>query len=129
MPWSGGAVSRRAALRALGLLGGLAVLPGCAADFSGTRLRVATGAVEGGYYAVGMALARVWQHDLALRVPPDVMSTKGSIDNLQLLLAGAIRRGVLPGRRGGRPADPVGARGPDGARARWPASTTTWCTW
>jgi len=88
MPWSGGAVSRRAALRTLGLLGGLAVLPGCTADFSGTRLRVATGAVEGGYYAVGMALARVWQHDLALRVPPDVMSTQGSIDNLQMLLAG-----------------------------------------
>jgi len=88
MPGSGGAVDRRAVLRALGLLGGLAVLPGCASDFVDTRLTLATGAIEGGYFALGTALAEAWRRELRLRDRPAVLSTKGSIDNLRLLTSG-----------------------------------------
>ena len=89
MPGSGGAVRRRTVLRALGLLGGLAVLPACAADFAETRLTLATGAMEGGYFAVGTALAEAWRRELGLRTKPAVLSTKGSLDNLRLLTGGS----------------------------------------
>ncbi len=84
-----GAVDRRTALRALGLVGGLVLLPGCGADFADTRLRLATGAMEGGYFAVGSALARAWQRELALPATPDVLSTRGSVDNVRLLAGGS----------------------------------------
>jgi uncharacterized protein len=89
MPGSGGAVRRRTVLRALGLLGGFAVLPACGAAFAETRLTLATGAMEGGYFAVGTALAEAWRRELGLRTKPAVLSTKGSLDNLRLLTGGS----------------------------------------
>jgi uncharacterized protein len=89
MPGSGEAVGRRAVLRALGLLGAVAALPGCAASFADARLTLATGAMEGGYFAVGTALAEAWRRQLQLRTKPTVLSTQGSIDNLRLLTSGA----------------------------------------
>lgn len=89
MQAAGVAVDRRTALRAIGLLGMAAVLPACASSFAGTRLTLGSGAVEGGYFAVGTALAQAWQEQLQLDTPPRVLSTKGSIDNLRLLASGA----------------------------------------
>jgi uncharacterized protein len=89
MPGFPAALNRRRMLRALGLLGGLALLPGCSADFADARLRLATGPPEGGYFALGTALATVWQRELELGTRPEVRSTTGSLDNLQLLAAGA----------------------------------------
>lgn len=86
MPRLGESVSRRTALRALALVGGLAVLPSCSAGFTDTRLTLATGSTEGGYFALGTALAAAWQRELQLRNPPEVRSTKGSLDNLHLLM-------------------------------------------
>jgi uncharacterized protein len=88
MPGSGGSVSRRDVLRGLGLLGGGVLLAGCGADFADARLRLATGDTEGGYFALGTALAEAWRRELSLATPPSVLSTMGSIDNLRLLLAG-----------------------------------------
>jgi uncharacterized protein len=89
MPGAVGAVNRRAVLRALGVLAGLAVLPGCSARLADTRLTLATGAPEGSYFVLGTALARAWHRELQLRAPPRVLSTQGSIDNLRLLSGGA----------------------------------------
>ena len=82
------AVDRRTALRALGLLGGLALAPGCAAGFADTRLRMATGPTEGGYFTVGTTLAQIWHRELGLSTVPRVLATAGSTDNLRLLDSG-----------------------------------------
>ena len=110
--------------------GGLAVLPGCAADFAETRLTLATGAMEGGYFAVGTALAEAWRRELGLRTKPAVLSTEGlarqpaaahraaSADLVfcQVDVAADQLARTAPGR-------------PDRAPRAGPASTTTWCTW
>jgi uncharacterized protein len=85
----GAQFDRRSVLRALGLLGGLAVIASCSASFADVRLKLATGASEGGYFALGTALATAWHRELELRAKPDVLATKGSIDNLRLLAAGS----------------------------------------
>lgn len=85
MPGSGVSVNRRTALRGLALFAGLAALPGCAPDLSGARLSLATGATEGGYFALGTALGQAWQRELRLREQPEVRATQGSVANLRLL--------------------------------------------
>lgn len=81
----GGRVSRRAVL--LGL-GALATLPSCASPFAGTRLAIATGSTQGVYYRLGSVLADIWQRELGLDSRPEVLSTAGSVDNLELLQDG-----------------------------------------
>jgi uncharacterized protein len=82
-------VGRRPVLRALGTLGLLAALPGCSSPFEGVRLTVATGGTQGVYYNLGNALADAWQARLELDARPAVLSTAGSVDNLDRLASGA----------------------------------------
>ncbi len=82
---SGAPVTRRAALWTGAALGLLAALAACSSPFAGRRLAVATGSTEGVYYALGTALAGVWQDALDLDVRPEVRSTAGSVDNLARL--------------------------------------------
>ncbi len=85
-------VDRRTVLRGL-LFGaaalGLAGLPACASRFTGVRLTLATGGTEGVYYNLGNALADAWQAQLDLDARPVVLSTAGSVDNLDRLASGA----------------------------------------
>ncbi|TWF74348.1 hypothetical protein FHX44_11228 [Pseudonocardia hierapolitana] len=81
-------VDRRTVLR--GLLSGAAALgllgvPGCASRFAGVRLTLATGGTQGVYYNLGNALADAWQAQLDLDARPAVLSTAGSVDNLERL--------------------------------------------
>src|SRR5207244_2587790 len=78
-------ISRRAALRALGGLGVAAGLAACGSSHADLRLSVATGSRNGVYYTLGEALATAWRDALDLRTAPVVISTDGSINNLQLL--------------------------------------------
>jgi uncharacterized protein len=86
-------VDRRAVLRGLGAFGLLAgpfsALPGCTSPFTDVRLTLATGGTQGVYYALGNALADAWQQRLGLDARPTVLSTAGSVENLQLLAAGS----------------------------------------
>jgi uncharacterized protein len=82
-------VGRRPVLRAFGALGLLAALPGCSSPFEGVRLTVATGGTQGVYYNLGNALADAWQARLELDARPAVLSTAGSVDNLDRLASGA----------------------------------------
>jgi TRAP transporter TAXI family solute receptor len=82
-------LDRRAVLLGLGALGLLATVPGCSPPYATTRLTLATGGTQGVYFALGTALAQAWQEQLALVLRPEVRSTAGSVDNLQLLAAGA----------------------------------------
>jgi hypothetical protein len=82
-------VDRRTVLRAAGALGLLAAVPACSSPFTGTRLTLATGGTQGVYFRLGNALADVWQSRLDLDTRPEVLSTAGSVDNLQLLTSGA----------------------------------------
>jgi uncharacterized protein len=85
-------VERRTVLR--GLLSGAAALsvlgvPGCSSRFPGVRLTLATGGTQGVYYNLGNALADAWHAQLALDARPDVLSTAGSVDNLEKLASRA----------------------------------------
>ena len=132
MPGPGSSPNRRELLRGLGrlgLLGGLAglggsTMGGCAAPFAETRLTVATGAMQGGYFALGTALAQACQRELELRARPEVLATNGSIDNLGLLAAGTAS---LVFCQVDVAAEEVArsARRTPGRPARWPGSTTT----
>jgi TRAP transporter TAXI family solute receptor len=82
-------VGRRPVLRAFGALGLLAALPGCSSPFEGVRLTLATGGTQGVYYNLGNALADAWQARLELDARPAVLSTAGSVDNLDRLASGA----------------------------------------
>lgn len=84
-----GAVSRRTVLAAVAGAGAVAALPGCAATFVDTRLRLATGSARGVYFRLGTALARAWQAELGLTTTPVVLNTAGSLENVALLEAGA----------------------------------------
>jgi TRAP transporter TAXI family solute receptor len=88
---AGAAVGRRELLRAGALLGlataVTSALAACSTPFAGRRLTLATGATQGVYFALGSALARLWQHDLGLDTAPEVRSTAGSVDNLLQLEA------------------------------------------
>jgi uncharacterized protein len=66
---------------------GLAGLPGCSSRFAGVRLAIATGGTQGVYYNLGNALADAWQAQLDLDARPAVLSTAGSVDNLDRLAA------------------------------------------
>jgi TRAP transporter TAXI family solute receptor len=89
MTGSDDGVDRRAVLRGVGLVGALAALGSCSSPFADTRLTLATGGTQGVYYSLGRALAVAWQEQLGLEVRPEVLSTAGSVDNLQLLASGA----------------------------------------
>jgi TRAP transporter TAXI family solute receptor len=89
MRGGGHRVDRRTVLRAAGALGLLAAVPACSSPFTGTRLTLATGGTQGVYFRLGNALADVWQSRLDLDTRPEVLSTAGSVDNLQLLTSGA----------------------------------------
>jgi uncharacterized protein len=71
---------------AFGLLG---AVPGCSSPFAGVRLTLATGGTQGVYYHLGNALADAWQVRLDLDARPTVLSTAGSVDNLDRLASGA----------------------------------------
>ena len=81
-------VDRRVVLHCIGALGLLAALPSCSSPFAATRLTLASGNPQGVYFVLGNALADAWQQHLGLGVRPDVLSTAGSVDNLQLLASG-----------------------------------------
>jgi TRAP transporter TAXI family solute receptor len=83
-------LSRRRALRVLGVVGLIAAVPACSAPFAGTRLRVATGGTQGVYFALGTALAEAWQAALELGAAPAVIATAGSRENIGLLAAGRV---------------------------------------
>ena len=82
-------MGRRTLLRAaaLGPLG--AALSGCASPFAGVALRIATGSRQGVYFALGSALAGAWRDELGLAVPPEVIGTAGSAENMDRLAAGS----------------------------------------
>ena len=88
------AVSRRSLLRtgaglaAAGLLA--PAVAGCSSRFAQARLTVGAGGSQGVYYALGSALADVWQHSLGLINRPVVRATAGSVDNLTLLADGLV---------------------------------------
>jgi TRAP transporter TAXI family solute receptor len=82
-------LDRRSVLRALGAFGLLAALPACASPFNGVRLTLATGGTQGVYYNLGNALADAWHAQLELDARPTVLSTAGSVDNLDRLASGA----------------------------------------
>jgi TRAP transporter TAXI family solute receptor len=94
----------------------LGALPGCASEFAGVRLRIATGSTRGVYYDLGSALARAWRAELGLAASPVVLSTAGSLENVDLLAAGAAdvvfsQVDVAAQRLGDRsPADPSAPR-------------------
>ncbi|GEL18998.1 TAXI family TRAP transporter solute-binding subunit [Pseudonocardia asaccharolytica] len=85
-------LSRRDVLRVLcvcGVAAGLApLLSGCSSPFRDERIAIATGGTQGVYYALGGALATIWQEHLRLAVRPEVLSTAGSVQNLALLSSG-----------------------------------------
>jgi hypothetical protein len=85
-------VDRRTVLR--GLLSGAAAIgllgvPACSSRHVGVRLTLATGGTQGVYYNLGNALADAWQAQLGLDTRPAVLSTAGSVDNLEKLASGA----------------------------------------
>jgi TRAP transporter TAXI family solute receptor len=85
-------VDRRTVLR--GLLSGAAAIgllgmPACSTRYPGVRLTLATGGTQGVYYNLGNALADAWQAQLDLDVRPAVLSTAGSVDNLEKLASRA----------------------------------------
>lgn len=82
---SGRLLSRRTVVRATAGLGLAAALPACSSSYADLRLTVATGSRNGVYYTLGAALATAWRDTLTMRQPPAVVSTDGSINNLQLL--------------------------------------------
>ncbi len=82
-------VGRRTVLRAALAAGTAVTLPGCASEFAATRLRIATGSRLGVYYGLGSALSSAWRDQLGLAEPPVVISTDGSLENVDLLAAGA----------------------------------------
>jgi uncharacterized protein len=81
-------LDRRTVLR--GLLSGAATLgvlgvPGCSSRFAGVRVTLATGGTQGVYYNLGNSLADAWRAQLGLDARPAVLSTAGSVDNLEKL--------------------------------------------
>lgn len=84
-------LTRRVLLRA-GVLGTGALLTGaatgCARHLADTPLTLATGGSGGVYYALGSALADVWQRELGLARRPVVLTSAGSPENLSLLASG-----------------------------------------
>jgi uncharacterized protein len=122
--------SRRAVLRA-GAATGLAALlgaaQGCGARFGGTRLTLGTGGSQGVYYTLGGALADAWHDELRLAERPTVRTTAGSVDNLQLLAAGAVDVIFATADVADTALTAPGL--PRRAPVHSPGSTTTRCRW
>jgi uncharacterized protein len=80
-----------APLRRRTVLGALALLPlaACGATFTGRHLTIAAGVGSGVYYRLGGTLADVWQEGLGLTATPAVLTTAGSVDNLDRLADGS----------------------------------------
>jgi TRAP transporter TAXI family solute receptor len=81
-------LDRRSALRALAALAVLPGLSACGSGFSGRRLSIAAGVASGVYVQLAGTLAEVWREHLGLATAPTVLTTAGSVDNLDLLAAG-----------------------------------------
>ncbi len=80
---------RRTVLRAAALATLAGAAAGCAEPFAGVTLRIGTGSQQGVYFALGSALAVAWREELDLAVPPEVIVTAGSAQNLDRLAAGS----------------------------------------
>lgn len=78
---------RRGAALLLAVLGVAALVAGCDNQFTGTRLRIASGLPSGVYAQVSRALADAWAGQLGIETP-EVLPTNGSPDNLAKLRAG-----------------------------------------
>ncbi|GAA4706765.1 TAXI family TRAP transporter solute-binding subunit [Pseudonocardia yuanmonensis] len=81
-------LDRRSALRVLAALAVLPALPACGADFAGRRLSIAAGVASGVYVRLAGALAEVWREHLGLAATPTVLTTAGSVENLDRLADG-----------------------------------------
>ncbi|GAA1858508.1 TAXI family TRAP transporter solute-binding subunit [Pseudonocardia ailaonensis] len=81
--------SARALLPRRAVLGALALAPlalaACAATFTGRHLTIAAGVGSGVYYRLGGTLADIWHERLGLATAPAVLTTAGSVDNLDRL--------------------------------------------
>jgi uncharacterized protein len=75
-------LTRRAALCVAALL----PLAACGLPYDGRRLTIAAGVGAGVYYRLGGTLAAIWSEHLGLT--PEVLTTAGSVDNLDRLAAG-----------------------------------------
>lgn len=80
--------SRRAVL----LAAGMALLGGCATRFDGTRLTITTGSAGAVYNQLGAALSTAWASTLG--VTPEVLTSAGSGQNLDRLMAGQADLGI-----------------------------------
>lgn len=80
--------TRRDLLRGL-LATAVVAATGCSRPLAETRLTIATGGMQGLYYALGTALAEAWRDRLGLTTTPTVLPTDGSVANLELLVSGA----------------------------------------
>ncbi|MFD2420661.1 TAXI family TRAP transporter solute-binding subunit [Amycolatopsis pigmentata] len=78
--------------RAVLLAAGLALLGGCATRFDGTRLRITTGSAGAVYNQLGAALSTAWASTLGVK--PEVLTSAGSGQNLDRLLAGQADVGI-----------------------------------
>src|SRR4051794_22522638 len=78
--------------RAVLLAAGLALLGGCATRFDGTRLRITTGSAGAVYNQLGAALSTAWASTLGVK--PEVLTSAGSGQNLDRLLAGQADLGI-----------------------------------
>ena len=85
----GSALSRRAVLRAGVAAGVVLGAAGCTGAAPPPRLVIAGGVQPGVYISLARALAGIWQEWLRLPEPPEVLTTAGSTQNMQLLLTGA----------------------------------------
>lgn len=88
---AGRRVRRRTVLRSglgLGALGALAALPSCTPPRPATPIVVAGGVRPGVYINLAGTLAGIWTERLELPQRPEVLTTAGSAQNMQLLLSG-----------------------------------------
>lgn len=79
---------RRTLLRAALALGAVAALPGCSSPAPARPLVIAGGVRPGVYISLAGALAAIWAERLAPARPPQVLTTAGSAQNMQLLTSG-----------------------------------------
>lgn len=70
-----------------GLLTVAGTLVGCQSQFGNLRLVIATGTTDGVYYQLGSQLAGIWAGQLGV-AKPTVLSTAGSVENIQRLRDG-----------------------------------------
>lgn len=83
----GPALSRRALLRA-GLVAGALGTAACTGPAAPPRLVIAGGVQPGVYISLARVLAGIWQARLGLPARPEVLTTAGSTQNMDLLIGG-----------------------------------------